>query len=105
MILGTDLDPAPRRQRLCDRGETVGAAVRVDIETEMGQVDRQPGVTGQRREVVGQPEIVLGRLIPDARVIAQLTGLVVNGCWPPAGSWSAVIASHAPVPGPERGAG
>jgi hypothetical protein len=59
-----------------DRGEAVCATVRVDVQSQMGQVDRQPHVCGQGVDLPGQLEIADSDPLGGRGVLDQFAELV-----------------------------
>jgi len=68
-VLRADLDTPTRRQHFGDRRQPVSGAGRIGVDRQVGQVQRQPHVSGRDGKRGGQGQVVLsnpigGRLIP-----------------------------------------
>jgi hypothetical protein len=59
-VLCAYLDPATFGQHGCDRLEPVGGPGRVDIQSEVGQVQGQPSIRGWIKECLSQGPVVAG---------------------------------------------
>jgi hypothetical protein len=48
-VLGADLNAPSRRERLDDRGQVPSAGLHRDVQADVGEVDRQPGILNLRQ--------------------------------------------------------
>jgi hypothetical protein len=79
VVLGPYLQAPARRKGASNSGELLGASSLVDVQAEMAEVHRQPRRLGQRREILGQTEVVGYGPLRRSGVVDEVPELVDAG--------------------------